>query len=71
MKYVIDTTKVGEMVGNIRYGTTVQFWFKALDGDSSDSIQIPIEFPTEALAIAVAEMTGPIGLTQAKIAAAA
>lgn len=46
--------KFGPVVGVMRYGTTVEFWFHSLDGDSTDSRQLSIEFPTEQIADSVA-----------------
>ena len=56
---------VGEMVGHMRYGNVVEFWFRSRSGGQSDTVQIAVPFPTEALAIAVAAMTTPDGIATA------
>jgi uncharacterized protein (DUF1330 family) len=54
MNQVIDFSKVGTCVGTMRYGTLVQFWCNSLDGGSTDSRIITIEFPNEETATDVA-----------------
>jgi hypothetical protein len=54
MNQTIDMSKVGACVATLRYGNVVQFWCESLDGDSTDTRIISIEFPTDEIATAVA-----------------
>lgn len=51
----LDLTKHGKCIGTMRYGSLVEFWCESLDGDSTDVRIIPLTFPTEEIAIAVAK----------------
>lgn len=51
----MDTSKFGKLIGSMHYGKTVEFWFESLDGDSTDSRQISVSFPSEEIAAQIAE----------------
>jgi hypothetical protein len=69
MHLLVDMSKIGEVIGNIRYGNVVQFWCRSLDGGPTDSRQVNITFPNEAIAIAVAEACGPVAIARSEQAA--
>jgi hypothetical protein len=52
---MINLDLYGECVGTMIYGNLVEFWCRSLDGDSTDTRIIPVTFPTEEIAQAVAK----------------
>lgn len=51
----VEPNVLGACVGTMRHGTLVQFFCESLDGGPTDSHVVNIEFPTEAIAAAVAQ----------------
>ena len=46
---------IGNCVGTMRYGCTVEVWCESLDGGPTDSRIVTVPFPTEEIAKAVGD----------------
>lgn len=56
----MDFTQYGKCVGAMWYGgVEVEFWFESLSGDSTDSFQFQVAFPTWEMAAMVARSVRP------------
>jgi hypothetical protein len=52
---MLATNLIGTCIATMRYGCTVDFWCESKDGGVTDTRIVTLTFPTEAVAVAVAE----------------